>query len=227
MQGHLDYISSWTDRNLMKLNEAKCNYLVFTRTKENFGTRLAINDVVMNRISVTKILGVWISEDLSWNRNCQEICKKAYARLGMLTKLKYVGVNREDLLNIYILFIRSVTEYCSVLFHSSLTQAQSNKLEKIQKTCLKVILGDEYEDYDKALEILNLETLSDRRLRRCLDFSLKCLNHTKNDRLFPRNPTYNNRIRSSEPFKVNFANTEAYQKSTIPFCQKLLNNHFT
>ena len=129
----------------MKLNEAKCNYLVFTRTKENFGTRLAINDVVMNRISVTKILGVWISEDLSWNKNCQEICKKAYARLGMITKLKYVGVSREDLLNIYILFIRSVTEYCSVLFHSSLTQAQSNKLEKIQKTCLKVILGDEYE----------------------------------------------------------------------------------
>ena len=129
----------------MKLNEAKCNYLVFTRTKENFGTRLAINDVVMNRISVTKILGVWISEDLSWNKNSQEICKKSYARLGMLTKLKYVGVNREDLLNIYILFIRSVTEYCSVLFHSSLTQAQSNKVEKIQKTCLKVILGDEYE----------------------------------------------------------------------------------
>ena len=31
MQGHLDYISSWTDNNLMKLNEAKCNYL----TKES------------------------------------------------------------------------------------------------------------------------------------------------------------------------------------------------
>ena len=91
----------------MKLNEAKCNYLVFTRTKENFGTRLAINDVVMNRISVTKILGVWISEDLSWNKNCQEICKKAYARLGMLTQLKYVGVSREDLLNIYILLARA------------------------------------------------------------------------------------------------------------------------
>ena len=130
----------------MKLNEAKCNYLIFTRTKENFETRLSINDVVMDRISVTKILGVWISEDLSWDKNCQAICKKAYARLGMITKLKYVGVRREDLLTIYILFIRSVTEYCSVLFHSSLTQGQANKIEKIQKTCLKVILGDDYQD---------------------------------------------------------------------------------
>merc|ERR1712243_537924 len=100
MQGHLDNISTWTDRHMMKLNEAKCNYLIFSRTKQNFSTRLSVNNVLMDRLSVTKILGVWISEDLSWDKNCQEICKKAYARLGMITKLKYVGVNREDLINI-------------------------------------------------------------------------------------------------------------------------------
>ena len=32
---------------------------------------------------------------------------KAYARLSMLTKLKYVGVGIEVLINIYVLFIRS------------------------------------------------------------------------------------------------------------------------
>ena len=150
MQGHLDSISTWTSTNMMKLNEAKCNYLVFTRTKENFTTRLSMNNIVMERTPYTKILGVWISEDLSWDKNCKEICKKAYARLGMITKLKYVGVSRQDLLDIYLLFIRRVIEYCSVSFHSSLTQDQTDKLERIQKTCLKVILGDEYEDYESA-----------------------------------------------------------------------------
>ena len=77
------------------------------------------------------MLGLWISEDLSWSRNCKEICKKAYSRMTMITKLKYVGVGVQDLLEIYILFIRSVTEYCAVAFHSSLTLEQSNKLEKI------------------------------------------------------------------------------------------------
>ena len=128
------------------------------------------------------------------------ICKKATARLGMITKLKYVGVSKQDLLDIYILFIRSVIEYCSVSFHSSLTQDQTDKLERIKKTCLKVILGEEYEDYESALRISNLDTLSDRRLKRCLDFSLKYLEHPKNKRIFPRNPTYNRRIRKSEPF---------------------------
>ena len=94
-QEHINAIADWTNRNLMKLNPAKCNYMVFTRTKTQFSTRLAIEDAVIDMVPFMKILGVWISEDLSWAKNCQEICKKAYSRLGMITKLKYVGVSQE------------------------------------------------------------------------------------------------------------------------------------
>ena len=144
----------------------------------------------------------------------------------MLTKLKYVGVPTEDLLDIYILFIRSVTEYCAVVFHSSLTLQQSEKIEKIQKTCLKVILGDMYVNYEAALEMCGLERLSDQREQRCLDFSPKSTKHAKNRRLFPSNPsTSQHFVRQMEVFQVNFARTGAYKKSAIPHCQRLLNNH--
>ena len=99
--------------------------------------------------------------------------KIAYSRLYMLTKLKYAGVSLEDLLDIYILFVRSVTEYCDVAFHSSLTVEQSEKLEQIQKICLKVILGDMYVSYSSALEMTGLKPLSERRQHRCLDFARK------------------------------------------------------
>ena len=144
----------------------------------------------------------------------------------MITKLRYVGVSKDDLLDIYILFIRSITEYCAVSFHSSLTQQQSNKLEKIQKTCLKVIMGDEYQDYSTVLKKCGLLTLSERRERRCLDFSLKSLNHPRNWKLFPVNPNFVEKAKISEPFIVNFAKTSTYKKSAIPFCQRLLNTHF-
>ena len=94
----------------MKLNEDKCNYMVFSRSKSKFATRLKINGINLERIQATKVLGVWVSEDLSWTRNYQEICIKSYSRLSMLTKLKYVGVSIEDLIDIYILYIRSLTE---------------------------------------------------------------------------------------------------------------------
>jgi hypothetical protein len=225
-QDTLNHISSWTSANLMKLNEAKCKYMIFSRSKARFATRLTINNSNLEKINVMKILGIWISEDLSWSRNCQEICQKAYSRLSMITKLKYVGVCLEDLLDIYILFIRSVTEYCSVAFHSSLTQQQSDKLEKIQKTCLKVIMGDMYISYSAALEMCGLETLSDRRVKRCLNFSMKCIKHPKNSRLFPLNPsTSNHFIREKEVYQVNFARTDDYKTSAIPYCQRLLNDH--
>ena len=225
-QDHLNYIANWTNENLMKINEKKCNYMIFSRTKEKFATRLKVNDLKLDRISVTKLLGVWISEDMSWDRNCKEICMKAFSRLSMITKLKYVGVCEDDLIDIYILFIRSVTEYCAVAFHSRLTQEQSNKLERIQKTCLRVILGDSYVDYNTALNKCGLQTLFDRREKRCLDFSLKCLKHPTNRRLFPHNPNQTHGVRSTETFSVNFARTSTYRDSAVPYCQRLLNQHY-
>ena len=202
--------------------------MIFSRAKVDFATRLSMNHNTIDQLNVTKLLGVWISEDMSWSKNTTEVCKKAYSRLSMLTKLKYVGVSIEELLNIYILFIRSCTEYCSVLFHSRLSVEDSASLERIQKTCLRIILSESYISYDAALEMTGLEMLSSRRERRCLDFALKCLDHDKHSRLFPLNPAYSSQLntRQSETILVNFANTETYRMSAIPYCQRLLNKHF-
>ena len=67
----------------------------------------------------------------------------------MRTKLKYVGVSIKDLLDIYILFIRSVTEYFSVVFHSSLNQEQNNKLEKNLKTMSQLQQKATFRNYKK------------------------------------------------------------------------------
>ena len=37
-QDKLDRISAWTAQKLIKLNEEKYNYMIFSRTKENFAT---------------------------------------------------------------------------------------------------------------------------------------------------------------------------------------------
>ena len=226
-QTSLDYIAKWTENNLMKLNVSKCSYMIFSRSKSDFATRLSINNQILNKVEATKLLGLWITEDLSWAKNCQAICQKAYSRMSIITKLKYVGTSKEDLIEIYILFIRSVIEYCAVAFHSSLTQEQSRKLEKIQKTCLRVILNEMYIDYNSALEMCGLQTLSARREARCLDFALKCVKHDRNQRLFPVNVKSSKYYtRDKELFQVNFARTEDYKKSAIPYCQRLLNDHF-
>ena len=227
-QGTLNLISKWTTENLMNLNGEKCIYMVFSRSQSKFATRLKINDINMEKVAATKLLGVWVSEDLSWSTNSEEICKKAYSRLSMITKLKYVGVPIDDLIDVYTLYIRSIVEYCSVAFHSRLTTADSDKLERIQKISLRVILGEMYNSYNAALEMTGLQTLESRRTQRCLDFSLKCLKHPRNSRLFPVNSRlHGQNERPRELFDVNWARTEKYRHSAIPYCQRLLNQHFS
>ena len=91
----------------MSYNIEKTNYMIFTRSKEEISSRLKINGKVLDQVKVAKLLGVWISEDLSWARNCQEICKKAFSRINILSKLKYAGMGRSDLINIYMILYRS------------------------------------------------------------------------------------------------------------------------
>ena len=210
----------------MKINESKSNFIIFSRCQTAFTTRLIINSKTIEQVRAIKLLGVWITEDLTWQRNCQELCKKAYARVSMLTKLKYVGTSKDDLLTVYKLFIRSCLEYCSVVFHSSLTMEQTNMLERCQKVCLKLIFTSEYTDYQSALVLANIPSLFDRREKRVLDFSTRALKHPRHKQLFPVSNKFTentHNIRQTEKFTVNFANTNAYKNSFVPYAQRKLN----
>ena len=90
------------------------------------------------------------------------------------------------------------------MFHSYLTQKLSNKLEAIQKTCLKVILGVMYVDYVSSLEMCGLTTLFTRHENRALQFALKCIKHPTNSAISPKNASQDTHlIRNREAFKVN------------------------
>ena len=226
-QSHLEQISRWTNENLMQLNEDKSSYMIFSRSIENFATRLKLNDIKLDQVHNVRLLGVLIQDNLKWDSNTADICKRAFARISMITKLKYVGVNEDDLLDVYCLYVRSLLEYCCVVWHSALTQEQIVDLERVQKKSLKIILGDKYEDYRSALKLCNLDTLSLRREKRCLNFGLKALKHPKHAKIFPLNDEIDHEIRELEKFHVNFARTSTYKKSSVPYIQRLLNKHHT
>ena len=135
--------ASTKSSNGCNINESKSNYTVFTKSTSDFRTRLKINGSKIDHLEETKLLGVWLTSDLKGKKNTDVICKKAFARMSMLTKLKYVGTQRADLLDVYTIFIRSLVEYCAVCWHSSLTVEQSACIERVQKISLRIILGED------------------------------------------------------------------------------------
>ena len=125
-------------QNLSKLNSNKSSYMIHSRMKESFATRFTLDNKHIERKTVCKVLRVWVGEDPScWERNTRKIVKRTYAYMSMLTKLKYAGLLRKKLINIYCLFIRSSAEYCLVVWQANLTQAQTNTIERLQVVSLK------------------------------------------------------------------------------------------
>ena len=142
--------------------------------------------------------------------------------MSLLHKLYNFAVPEQELIEIYILYIRSVLESSAVVWNSSLTKGQELELERVQKVALRIIFKDQYESYESALLKSSLLTLKERRDALSLSFAQKCLKSERTSYLFPLNsaPYY---TRNGEKFFVTKAKSSRLAKSAIPHMQRLLN----
>ena len=191
-----------------------------------FGTRLQLKNENIEIISQTKLLGTIFTDDLKWDANTANIVRKANISMGLLRHVSSFGAPIEDLKQIYITFIRTLLEQSAVVWHSSLSEENIDDLERVQKSALKIILGQEYKNYENALKKLDLTTLAERRQNLCLNFALKCVKNSKTNDMFPQKSSQSHmNLRKCEKFKVQFANTERLKRSPLIYMQGLLNQN--
>ena len=91
----------------------------------------------------------------------------------MLRRLKKLGTRHDDLIDVFVKQIRSIAEFAVPVWNSSLTGEEISSLERIQKTALHIILGDQYHSYSSALRSTGLVKLSERRRNICKQFAKK------------------------------------------------------
>ena len=146
--------------------------------------------------------------------------------MELVRKVAGFGASKDDLKNIYILFVRSLLEQSSSVWHSSLTIENSDDLERIQKSAVRIIMGENYISYNQSLIKLDIESLKDRRESLCLNFAQKCTKNTRTKDMFPMNKKMHTmETRKQEKYKVDHANTERLKKSAIIYMQNLLNQN--
>ena len=223
-QESLDNIQEWTKKNLAKLNVQKSKIMIFNFCDEyQFTTRLQIENTVLDIIDESKLLGTIVSTDLTWHKNTEMITKKAYQRMQILHKLTSFKVDKQDLKEIYILYIRSMLEFNCQVWHFSLTDEERTSLERVQRVACRIILQSDYEGYEEALATLQLDDLDSRRSSLCLSFAKKCLKNNKACSMFPTNRSNIHSVRNHETYFVQPARTSRLRDSAIPQMQRLLN----
>ena len=219
-QSYMDNISDWTILNKMKLNESKSKVMIFNYTTNyQFATRVHLNNNLS--ISETSLLGTVVSSDLKWQSNSKLLTQKGYQRMTILRKLYDFDIPLEDLVMIYNMYVRSILEYNSSVWFSSITNDERENLERVQRVACKIILKEEYKNYNQALTILGLQNLSDRRQMLAARFAKKCVKTDRFCDLFPL--ADKTKTRSNDKYAVQFANTSRLKNSSIPAMRRILN----
>ena len=226
-QEYLKQIQAWTENQKMVLNKKKTKVMIFNFTNNyKFTAALKVDDEEIEVVEQAKLLGVILTDDLKWDKNTEHLVKKANARLQLLRKVAEFTTSLEDKRTIYVLYIRSILEQSSVVWHSSLTQENSDDLERVQKAATRIILGNEFKNYEDALTKVNLDSLQERRKELCRKFAIKCTkseNVRVKDIFQIREKAHCMDTRKEEVYTVDYAHTERLKKSSIPYMQRLLN----
>ena len=108
---------------------------------------LTVGGSVIERVVTYKLLGVYISDDLSWNGHIEHV-KKAKKRLYALRALKKSGLTITQLVQVYCSIVRSVLEYACPVW-AALSKYLEDAIESVQKRALRIVLPNCH--YDDAL----------------------------------------------------------------------------
>ena len=148
---------------------------------------------------------------------------RANKKLFMLRILKTYRLPFCDLVTIYKGYIRPILDYGVPVFNGNLTQSHILSLERIQKRACRTILGDQYINYDQALEVCSLQTLSDRRKQLCTNFASSLVNNPLCKHWLPVNNNVDYSLRRRTKYRQFHCKTNRYRNSSIPYLIDLLN----
>ena len=95
-------------------------------------------------VTETKLQGLTVQSNLTWDKQVDNMVAKSSRRLYMLNRLKRFGLPMEDLVSVFVSYVRPVVEYATPVWHGSLIDNQSKKMESIQKRACQIILGANY-----------------------------------------------------------------------------------
>ena len=127
----------------MKINQDKTKVMMFNNSRKyDYMPKLSVhNNKYLEVVEQHKLLGIIVQSDLRWYANTQNMCAKGYARLWMLRRLKLVGANTGELLDVYQKQVRSVLELAVAVWEPGLTQVEGKQIERVQKAAFNIILG--------------------------------------------------------------------------------------
>jgi hypothetical protein len=163
LQNDIDNLMTWLDVNRLHVNASKSSCMVLS-TRHNVGDiNITINDDSINVDNDVKYLGVYVSNDLSWDKHISNVCRKLGHGLQILRRLQgIVPVN--DMVTIYKTIIQPHIDYCITIWGYA-PKCQLKRVQRLQNKIFRLITDDYSWDTSPRdiLSKFNIPSISQRR----------------------------------------------------------------
>ena len=223
VQQQLLSIEEYAKNNEMKINNKKTKLMVFNPCRsKDFMPEMQLGGVELEVVEEMRLLGVIITPDMKWAANTEHIVKRAFSKLWMLRRLKNLGANTDQLIDVFLKQVRSILELAVPAWHGAINQADATDIERVQKCALHIILGDKYSSYREALGVVNLQMLGVRRDKLCLNFAKKSEKHSEHRNWFKQKTKKQTRQEDDKYMNI-VARTDRLIKSPMSYLTDLLN----
>ena len=214
-------ITEWAKSWIVSFNPTKTESLLISRkVNKTRHPSLSMANEEITEVSSHRHLGILLSNDGNWHSHIEYIKSKAWPRIHIMRKLKFV-LDRKSLEKVYFCFIRPILEYADITWDNC-TQYQKDELDKIQHEAMRIVTGT-----TKLASIRDLynetkwQTLESRRQKHKLIMFFKMFNHLSPTYLSSLVPALVSdisgyRLRNANNLTIPPYRTKLYAESFLP-----------
>ena len=222
-QGITDELIKWSRMNRVVLNPDKCKELriLFSRNPEAFDL-VSIDDKEIEVVNSAKLLGITISDKLTWNTHINELVKKTNKKT-ILSCTAETSPTTSFRPSSFPSFVCSIYDYGVPVFHNALPQYLKNEHIHNEKRALSIILPSM--SYNKACEVLGITPITEHHSQLCtklFDAIVADPNHKLHGLLPQKNNVVYN-FRYNRPFVLPRVHTNRANNTFILAMSRLFN----
>ena len=217
----LNTLQDWFIANKLTLNVSKSVCILFSKNKQQINLNISLGGIGIPQVTSTKFLGMWIDQALTWNDHVSKTILRLKARTNLLNMGKKF-LSTHALRVLYFAQIHSILTYGIVMWGSLLSQANLNKLQKIQNICVRIIDNKKSTNNEDRYKTLGILTV-----RQTIQLELSKLWHKHQKNLLPKRLTETMSLDQNEQSlqKVHCYNTRNKTLSNRPLAKSWAYEH--
>ena len=139
LQSDLNDLVSWSESSGLIFNQSKCKYQCITRKKSPVQPTYNINETPLESCDTEKDLGVWVSSNLTSDKQVTEQCAKANKLLGFVRRASRYIQSIQTRRTLYLSIVRCHLGYATQVW-SPQSIGLLKRVENVKRRATKLIL---------------------------------------------------------------------------------------